>query len=118
MKRGQSLNITYETALMQTMTVQNNNFSLQILRNLARVNMFMVTFSTDGNPKNKPGCNEMFHPAGTEGRESDIEYFFTLGGTRLTQQTPPKQVTPEAKRPMPLSRLRKSTHLSVSDLDV
>ena len=47
--------------------------------------MFLVTFSTDGDAKNKPGCNQFFHPAGTGGRESDIEYFFTLGGTRLTQ---------------------------------
>ena len=45
-KRVQSLTITHESALIQTMTVQNNRFSLQSLRNLARVKCFFATSNT------------------------------------------------------------------------
>ncbi len=69
-KRGQSLNITNDSALMQSMTVQNNTLSLQILRKLAWVKCFFVTFSNNEVArKTRPGAtNFSIHRQLGEGR--------------------------------------------------
>ena len=76
---------------MQTQTILNTAFTIQILRNLARVDSIFVIFSSqDGNELNKPGCNEMLHPVSaitgdTDGEDHDskIEYFMALGARSL-----------------------------------
>ena len=74
---------------MTTNTVLSPDFTTQVLRNLARVKSIVITFSHDGDDKNKPGSNQMNLPAnslaGDEGgTDTDLEFFITLGGKKLT----------------------------------
>ena len=82
------MNFVYESALMTTNVVLNHSFTTQVLRNLARVKALFITFSTDvGDDKNKPGSNEMYLPQVSltdDGNDTEIEFFVTLGGKKLT----------------------------------
>ena len=90
LKSGGAMNFVYESALMTTNVVLNPDFTTQVLRNLARVKALMISFSTNGgDPKNKPGSNEMYLPpsslTGDEGgTDTEVEFVVTLGGKKLT----------------------------------
>ena len=76
---------------MQTQTVLNKDFTVQLLRNLARVKCCFISFSTaDGNHTNKPLTNEFYLPPTSlnhEGTDTRLEYFMTLGGKKITTFT-------------------------------
>ena len=86
LRSGGALNIVYESSLMQTQTVLNKDFTVQLLRNLARVKCCFISFSTaDGNHTNKPLTNEFYLPPTSlndEGTDTGLEYFMTLGGKK------------------------------------
>ena len=74
---------------MTTNVVLNPDFTTRVLRNLARVKAIVITFSHDGDDKNKPGSNQMYLPANSlvvdeGGTDTDLEFFITLGGKKLT----------------------------------
>ena len=62
-KRGRGLNIAYESALLQTMSVLSNNVSLHFLCNLARVSCFFATFNADGDAKQSRLQSDVPSPA-------------------------------------------------------
>ena len=87
LRGGGALNIVYESSLMQTQSVLNADFTIQVLRNLARVKCCFVTFSTAlGDHTNKPLTNEFYLPPSSliDDADTGLEYFMTLGGKKLT----------------------------------
>ena len=63
LKSSGAMNFVYESALMTTNVVLSPDFTTQVLRNIARVMALMSSFSSNaGDPKNKPGSNEMYLP--------------------------------------------------------
>ena len=87
LRSGGALNIVYESSLMHTQTVLNQEFTIQVLRNVARVKCCFISFSTAlGNHKNKPLTNEFYLPQSSlvDGADTGIEYSMTLGGKKIT----------------------------------
>ena len=72
---------------MRTQTVLNQDFTIQVLRNLARVKACFISFSTaTGDDKNEPLTNEFYLPPSSwvDGADTGLEYFMTLGGKKIT----------------------------------
>ena len=87
LRSGGALNIVYESSLMQTQAVLNQDFTIQVLRNLARVKCCSISFSTaNGDHTNKPLTNEFYLPPSSlvDGADTGLEYFMTLGGKKIT----------------------------------
>ena len=75
MRSGGALNVIYQTALMQTPSVLSNAFTIQIRRNIARVNSIFSSFltATGDNCKTR-GCKELNHPASAvEDQDSTVK---------------------------------------------
>ena len=82
LRQGQSLNVSYHSSLCQSQAVLGNSFSLQIIRNLARVKSLFITFSHEKEADSKPDSTQFWHP-NLEDQDSPIEFNSSIGGKRL-----------------------------------
>ena len=83
LRQGQALNISYHSSLMQSQSVLGAAFTVQVIRNLARVKSLFLTMSRNEELHSKPESTQMFHPTPTDNDDSSIEFNFQLGGKRL-----------------------------------
>ena len=86
LRQGQALNLSYHSSLMQSQSVVGASFSVQLIRNLARVKSLFVTLSRNGTElediQAKPESTQFYHPPLVD-NESNVEFNFQIGGKRL-----------------------------------
>ena len=70
---------------MQSQTVLSASFTVQVMRNLARVKSILVTLSRDDEEKTKAASTQLFHPPVPAANfpDSGIEAFVQIGGRKI-----------------------------------
>ena len=81
LRQGQALNISYSATILQSQALTGPNFTIQVMRNLARLSTVFLLFSKDDENKAKINTTQMFHPALVDG-DSAVEFFMQVGGVK------------------------------------
>ena len=82
LRQGQALNISYSATILQSQSLTGPNFTIQVMRNLARLSTVFLLFAKGTNEdKAKINTTQMFHPALVDG-DSGVEFFMQVGGVK------------------------------------